>query len=144
MPWCPKCETEYREGITVCADCGSDLVDDLSAKYPLTPTMEETQIVESMEEIFQDMNEEEASAFEVKVVDASGNPVEGVMLQICKDSCIPAKTDANGIAKFNIEITDGHKLQVLSCPAGYQYTGEAEVYLEAGSSEYTVELSEAA
>lgn len=63
MPWCPKCETEYREGITVCADCGSDLVDDLSAKYPQTPTMEETQIVESMEEIFQDMNEEEASAF---------------------------------------------------------------------------------
>ena len=63
MPWCPKCETEYREGITVCADCGSDLVDDLSAKYPLTPTMEETQIVESMEEIFQDMSEEEASAF---------------------------------------------------------------------------------
>ena len=63
MPWCPKCETEYREGITVCADCGSDLVDDLSAKYPQTPTMEETQIVESMEEIFQDMSEEEASAF---------------------------------------------------------------------------------
>ena len=63
MPWCPKCETEYREGITVCADCGSDLVDDLSAKYPQTPTTEETQIVESMEEIFQDMNEEEASAF---------------------------------------------------------------------------------
>lgn len=89
-------------------------------------------------------SEEESAAFEVKVVDASGNPVEGVMLQICKDSCIPAKTDADGIAKFNIEITDGHKLQVLSCPAGYQYTGEAEVYLEAGSSEYTVELSEAA
>lgn len=23
--WCPKCKTEYREGITVCADCGTPL-----------------------------------------------------------------------------------------------------------------------
>lgn len=26
MPWCPKCKTEYREGFTICADCGSELV----------------------------------------------------------------------------------------------------------------------
>lgn len=26
MPWCPKCKNEYREGIDVCADCGSELV----------------------------------------------------------------------------------------------------------------------
>lgn len=30
MPWCPNCKDEYREGITVCADCGAQLVDDLS------------------------------------------------------------------------------------------------------------------
>lgn len=29
MAWCPKCETEYRDGIKVCADCGSALVDEL-------------------------------------------------------------------------------------------------------------------
>jgi len=29
MPWCPKCRTEYQEGIDKCADCGSDLVDEL-------------------------------------------------------------------------------------------------------------------
>ncbi len=28
MPWCPKCKTEYREGFTVCADCGSELVEE--------------------------------------------------------------------------------------------------------------------
>ncbi|MBR2489847.1 MAG: hypothetical protein IKB45_05180 [Clostridia bacterium] len=89
-------------------------------------------------------SEEKTSKFEVKVVDANGNPVEGVMLQICKDSCIPAKTDANGVATFNIEVTSEHKLSVLSCPAGYEYTGEAEVYMEDGATEYTVELSEAA
>lgn len=27
--WCPKCKTEYIEGITKCADCGIDLVDEL-------------------------------------------------------------------------------------------------------------------
>ena len=26
MPWCPKCRREYRDGCTVCADCGSKLV----------------------------------------------------------------------------------------------------------------------
>ncbi len=26
MPWCPNCKTEYREGITHCADCKTELV----------------------------------------------------------------------------------------------------------------------
>ncbi len=25
--WCPNCKTEYRKGITVCADCGAELVE---------------------------------------------------------------------------------------------------------------------
>lgn len=25
--WCPKCKTEYRDGITECADCGTKLVE---------------------------------------------------------------------------------------------------------------------
>lgn len=25
MPWCPTCKNEYREGMDVCADCGSEL-----------------------------------------------------------------------------------------------------------------------
>ena len=29
MPWCPNCKYEYKEGITVCADCGAALVDSL-------------------------------------------------------------------------------------------------------------------
>ncbi len=29
MSWCPKCKTEYKEGITVCADCDSTLVEEL-------------------------------------------------------------------------------------------------------------------
>ena len=29
MPWCPKCKNEYMDGIIVCADCGTALVDEL-------------------------------------------------------------------------------------------------------------------
>lgn len=56
MPWCPKCETEYREGITVCADCGSVLVEDLSASKTASEII-------SFEETIQNMSEEEATAF---------------------------------------------------------------------------------
>lgn len=38
MPWCPKCKSEYREGFTVCADCGCELVEEeqLDEKVSLT------------------------------------------------------------------------------------------------------------
>lgn len=32
MPWCPNCKTEYREGITHCADCKAELVADLNTR----------------------------------------------------------------------------------------------------------------
>jgi Putative prokaryotic signal transducing protein len=34
MPVCPNCEYEYVEGITICPDCGANLVDD---KYYVKP-----------------------------------------------------------------------------------------------------------
>lgn len=80
----------------------------------------------------------EAAKFSVTVVDQDGNPVSGAMVQICKESCMPAMTGEDGVANFNVEITDGYKLSVMTCPAGYTYEGEAEVYLEYGATEYTL------
>ena len=85
--------------------------------------------------------EETTPKFEVTVTDADGNAVKGVMVQLCKDTCIPAMTDENGVATFNAEITDEHKLSVMSCPEGYEYTGEAEIYLEDGDTSYTLKIT---
>ena len=80
-------------------------------------------------------------SFKVKVVDENGNAVNGVTVQLCKDTCIFNTTDASGITGFNAEITEGYKLSVLDCPDGYEYTGEAEIYLESGIDEYTITLN---
>lgn len=34
MPWCPVCRNEYVDGVKVCADCGSSLVESLEAVAP--------------------------------------------------------------------------------------------------------------
>ena len=34
MAWCPKCKCEYVEGVTICADCGCELVDKLQEEEP--------------------------------------------------------------------------------------------------------------
>lgn len=111
-----------------------------SSQTESTASVAESSVAESAVESETASEPANEATFKVNVVDADGNPVSGVMLQVCKDTCIPAKTDESGVATFSIEITDGYKLSVLTCPEGYTYTGEAEVYLESGISEYTVEL----
>ena len=61
MPWCPKCETEYREGILTCADCGSTLVENLNFKTR-EPIIEPT-FLSSEDTAVNEMTEEEALAF---------------------------------------------------------------------------------
>ncbi len=49
MAWCPKCRNEYREGITQCADCMIDLVEELPKKnYEEVPVV----LYETEEEAF--------------------------------------------------------------------------------------------
>lgn len=36
MPWCPKCNMEYKSGVKVCSDCGCDLVEETEERKKLT------------------------------------------------------------------------------------------------------------
>ena len=78
----------------------------------------------------------------INVVDESGAPISGAMVQICLDACYPGMTDANGQAKFSVMEAD-YKVSFLSLPAGYTYSGDAqEFYFEEGF-ELTITLKAA-
>ena len=84
------------------------------------------------------------SEYKVTVVDESGNPVKGVMVQICKDSCIPARTGENGVAEFTVAEDEGYKVSFSVIPEGYESASEeTEFYFEDGSFEMTLTLKAA-
>lgn len=78
----------------------------------------------------------------IKVTDTYGNPIAGAMVQVCKDSCLPGVTDANGVAKFAVAEDTGYKASFLSLPEGYVYVDETvtEWYYEDGATEITIQL----
>ena len=80
------------------------------------------------------------AVYTIKVVDEGGNPVAGAMVQMCKDSCIPGMTDAEGVASFTMA-EDDYKVSFLTMPAGFELVGETtEFYFESGSTEMTLTL----
>ena len=82
------------------------------------------------------------SVYTVTVVDEEGNPIVGAMVQLCKDSCVPAITDANGVATFTLP-ADDYKASMLAMPAGYAYAGEADTFYFEGAYELTITLKAA-
>ncbi len=50
MPWCPNCKTEYREGITLCSDCNTDLVENLEevSDYVVLSPLEKEEVAQKL------------------------------------------------------------------------------------------------
>lgn len=66
--------------------------------------------------------------YKVTVTDEDGNALAGVMVQLCLESCVPAMTDENGVATYNLPEAD-YKAAIISLPEGYEYTtDETEFY----------------
>lgn len=80
--------------------------------------------------------------YTVTVVDEDGNPVAGVMVQLCKDSCVPAMTKDNGVAEFNLK-EDDYDVKFAIEPEGYE--APAEKYnFESGKTDITITLKKVA
>jgi len=56
--------------------------------------------------------------YTITVTDEAGNPMAGVMTQICLDTCLPGVTNANGVATFKVVEAD-YKASIPAPPEGY-------------------------
>ena len=82
-----------------------------------------------------------APKFKVTVIDNEGNSVDGVVLKMRKTTDFTAISDRNGVATFNMYVTDGYRLTVVHCPDGYEYTGDKDIHIKSGTMEYTLEIN---
>ena len=74
--------------------------------------------------------------YTVKVQDETGAPVVGVMVQICKESCLPSITDANGVATWTVA-EDDYKVSFADANISANYIVEENYYFDNGSREMT-------
>lgn len=50
MPWCPNCKTEFRKGITMCNDCGKELIESLDevSDYVVLCSIEKEEVAKKL------------------------------------------------------------------------------------------------
>ncbi len=96
----------------LCA-CGGNQPEESSSPESSTPTTTTTT-----------QPADDKVTYTVTVTDEEGNPIADAMVQICSDLCVPARTDANGVATWSME-EDEYKVSFLTLPAGYTYADES-------------------
>ena len=83
--------------------------------------------------------------YTIIVVDADGNPVEGVDVQMCDVDgvcLLPVKTDANGVATFEKDEAT-YYVTIAACPEGFVADSETKHSFAEGATEMTVTLEKA-
>lgn len=118
----------------LCA-CGEPPADDTGESTQTTTT--------SSTEDSKKPQEDGKVTYTVKVVDESGKPVTGGMIQFCLDTCMPCPLDANGVASMKLKEAD-YKVSFTVMPTGYALAGsETEFHFADGSYEMTITLKTA-
>lgn len=80
--------------------------------------------------------------YTVIVTDEAGNPVPGVFVQLCLESCIPCMTNAQGVASYpNMAVAD-YKVSFINFPEGYTVENN-EFHFAKDSYELTIVLKAA-
>ena len=82
--------------------------------------------------------------YKVTVVDAEGNPIVGVEIQLCDgDNCLlPRETGEDGVVEFRVSSVGNWAAAFPEAPAGY--TVEEKYYFTEGETELTIILTPAA
>lgn len=128
--------------LCLCA-CGQDTNGGNTTDAPTDPVAETTAPTEKPTEApTEPIIPDGMVQYKVKVTDEAGNPVVGVMVQVCTDeTCLaPVKTDDAGVATFAPAAEGEYHANFLpGVPAGYE--ADAEVfYFAEGETELTIVL----
>jgi hypothetical protein len=120
--------------------CGSDSPDQN------TPNPTQNTITEATTQEKENENTTEPTTtapdpdYVITVVDENGNPISGVLLQMCLETCVPGKTNEDGVAEFYLDEAD-YKVSLLNMPYGFDYsTDETEWYFGSGEKTMTIVL----
>ena len=84
--------------------------------------------------------EEVEYVYTIRVVDVDGAPISGVFVQVCAgSSCVPAQTDADGVAGYPTEVTGDGELTakiMLTTLEGYALVdGVEEISMADGNTD---------
>ena len=83
---------------------------------------------------------EGCSSYQLVFKDENGEPVEGVIANVCDDeACTPMTSGEDGVIEF-VYPSFAYHIQVIKVPDGYEYDTSEESYLEeaGGVTEFTV------
>lgn len=77
------------------------------------------------------------SSYTIKCVDQNGDPVTGVMINVCTDeTCTPSPVDENGVLAFDAA-SYAYVLHVLTIPEGYEFDTTQEIIAPVEGGEVT-------
>jgi hypothetical protein len=120
--------------------CGSDSPDQN------TPNPTQNTITEATTQEKENENTTEPTTtapdpdYVITVVDENGNPISGVLLQMCLEICVPGRTNEEGVAEFYLDEAD-YKVSLLNIPEGFDYsTDETEWHFASGEKTMTIVL----
>ncbi|MBQ7200424.1 MAG: zinc ribbon domain-containing protein, partial [Eubacterium sp.] len=110
MAWCPKCKNEYREGITECPDCGTELVDEIQKEVEEAPVGPQPVIL--MKSAYRDVAEKAVKYLRYSGI-LSSALANGVPEEVSDEEV--SDEDTSGEEEFLVIVADVELDNALDC-----------------------------